>query len=256
MAYDKNTDIDGQMKYLNSLISKGGGNGEWAKSEINKLNSYVDSAKPKETTYYNPSGEKQYGYKIDDKTYKDQQGTQRIDEGSYVNTGDNWWQMGATGGAKVDVPNFAKTLDYYGGDYSKMLGGMNYSTGTSKDMQQTKGQIGDLISALQTYQGEKSMSKDESNARAYAQLNNQYNAGLDKTLDNYNKDAVSRGMFGQLPIEALKANAMSESELNKASAISDLGNSMYTQDFDMARQKDQDFYNKQKYYVRRFRTKL
>ena len=41
-------------------------------------------------------------------------------------------------------------------------------------MQQTKGQIGDLISALQTYQDEKSMSKDESNARAYAQLNNHY----------------------------------------------------------------------------------
>ena len=111
-------------------------------------------------------------------------------------------------------------------------------------MKKVQGDLSSLMSALQTYQNEKSMSKDESNARAYSQLNNQYNAGLDKTLNNYNKDAVSRGMFGQLPVEALKANAMSESELNKASAIGDLGNNMYTQDFNMARQKDSDYYNK------------
>ena len=89
------------------------------------------------------------------------------------------------------------------------------------------------------------MGRDESQARAYSQLDNLYDANLDKTLNNYNKDAISRGMFGQLPTEALKQNAISESELNKSSAINDLANSMYTQDFSMARQQDQDFYNQQ-----------
>lgn len=105
-------------------------------------------------------------------------------------------------------------------------------------------QLNDLISAISTYQNTQSMSRDEANARAYSQLNNVYNANLDKTLNNYNINAIQRGMFGQLPTEALKQNAISESELNKSIAINDLANNMYTQDFNMARQQDQDYFNK------------
>lgn len=113
----------------------------------------------------------------------------------------------------------------------------------SKKMDNIQGDLTALIGALETYQGADSMSMDESMARAYAQLNGIYNANLDKTLENYNKDAISRGMFGQLPVEALKQNAISESELNKASATNDLASNLYSQDYSRARQKDSDFYN-------------
>ena len=65
--------------------------------------------------------------RLADKTYKDQQGNSKrnLDEGSYVNTGDNWWQMGATGGAKVNHNLvLLKQLIITGGEidyYLKML---------------------------------------------------------------------------------------------------------------------------------------
>lgn len=232
----------------------------------------------KKTKYYDETGKSYDGYNIGGKTYKDEAGTQRIDKNSYVQTDNKWYKMGDTNGTEVSTPEFAgggwigsgsgvknnttesssSTPTFDNSSYSNKLSNLqnslsNYNSNinqikmpkfdTSK-MENTQGQIGDLISALQTYQNANSMSRDESNARAYSELNNQYNAGLDKTLNAYNKDAVSRGMFGQLPVEALKQNAISESELNKAKATNDLAGNMYAQDFSMARQKDADFYNK------------
>lgn len=256
-TYGANTNIDNERKYLNDLISKGGGSGEWAKSQMKELDAFASQqqSQPKQQTqpttpiaaeaiYYTPTGEKQFGYNIGGKTYKDQSGTQRIDKGSYTNAGGAWWQMGDTGGTKVDIPDFAKTLDNMG-SYENMLGGMVFPTFNSQNSKEIQGQLGSVLEALQNFQPTDSMSKDESQARAYAQLNNLYNANLDKALDNYNKDAINRGMFGQLPVEELKQNAISESELSKASAISDLAGDMYSQDFNMARQQDQDFYNRQ-----------
>lgn len=193
--------------------------------------------------YYDDKGQSYDGYNIGGKTYKDEAGTQRIDQGSYVQTGDTWWKMGDTGGEKVNTPDWA-------GSWIGEFRGVSQNAQPKQTQQQGfdspySRQINDLISAIQNYQNTQSMGRDESQARAYSQLNNLYNANLDKTLDNYNKDAISRGMFGQLPTEALKQNAISESELNKSSAINDLANSLYIQDFNMARQKDQDFYNKQ-----------
>lgn len=255
-TYGANTNVDNERKYLNDLISKGGGNGEWAKSQMQQLDTFASKQqpqqqpaqptqpKPTETTYYSSDGQKQFGYNIGGKTYKDQSGTQRIDKGSYTNAGGAWWQMGDTGGQKVDIPDFAKTLDNMG-SYENMLGGMPFPTFNNQNSKEIQGQLGSVLEALQSFQPTDSMGKDESQARAYAQLNNLYNANLDKSLDNYNKDAIGRGMFGQLPTEALKQNAISESELNKSVAINDLAGDMYSQDFNMARQKDQDFYNQQ-----------
>ena len=187
-------------------------------------------------TYYTPEGNRYSGYNINGKTYEDEAGTKRISEGSIVNNNDgSWWKLTSNGGVQVGAPSFAKTKEETSA----------YPNGISKSMLSKQGDINDVISALQTYQNADSMGRDESNARAYSQLNNQYNAGLDKTLSNYNKNAVSRGMFGQLPIEELKQNAISESELNKANAINSLSNSMYTEDYNMARQKDSDYYTKQ-----------
>ena len=251
-TYGANTNIDNERKYLNDLIAKGGGNAEWAKNQMKELDAFAAQQQTTQPTtpiaveaiYYTPTGEKKYGYNIGGKTYKDQSGTQRIDKGSYTNAGGVWWQMGDTGGQRVDIPDFAKTLDNMG-SYENMLGGMVFPTFNSQNSKEIQGQLGSVLEALQNFQPTDSMSKDESQARAYAQLNNLYNANLDKALENYNKDAIGRGMFGQLPVEALKQNAISESELNKAMAINDLAGDMYYKDFNMARQKDQDFYNRQ-----------
>jgi len=69
-----------------------------------------------------------------------------------------------------------------------------------------------------------------------------YNQALEQALEQYNKNAISRGMFGQLPVEALKAQAISESELDKANAINALGANLYSQDFDMAQRENQNYY--------------
>lgn len=37
MAYSANTNWDNERKYLNNLVSQGGGNGEWAKNQLNEL---------------------------------------------------------------------------------------------------------------------------------------------------------------------------------------------------------------------------
>ena len=39
MAYNKNTNYANERKYLNNLISGGGGNAEWAKNQMKELNS-------------------------------------------------------------------------------------------------------------------------------------------------------------------------------------------------------------------------
>ena len=49
-------------------------------------------------------------------------------------------------------------------------------------------------------------------------------------------------MFGQMPVEALKQNAIAENELDKSNAINAHGANLYSQDFNMAQQKDQNYY--------------
>lgn len=109
-------------------------------------------------------------------------------------------------------------------------------------MENIQGDLSNLLNSLQNYQGADSMSMDESMARAYAQLNGLYNANLDKTLEGYNKNAISRGMFGQLPVEALKAQAISETELDKSKATNDLASNLFGDDYNRARQKDADYF--------------
>ena len=247
MAYDKNTDIENEKEYLNDLISQGGGEGEWAKSQINELTTYENSLQPEPVTFYSTDGDepdRYAGFRIDGKTYKDKEGTQRIDSGDITYAGGQWWQMGDNGGIAIYKPDWLQEgydkNNFYSANNSKKANSSKenlYPTFNN----QYGGDLKSVIEAIQDYQKTNSMSTDESQARAYAQLNSMYNANFDKTLDSYNKNAISRGMFGQLPTEALKANAISESELNKSSAVNNLANDLYNQDYSRARQTDQDF---------------
>ena len=103
-------------------------------------------------------------------------------------------------------------------------------------------QLGNLTNQLKGYEGAKYMNMDEAIARASSQLGGMYNQTLEQALEQYNKNAISRGMFGQLPVEALKAQAISESELDKANAINALGANLYSQAFDMAQRENQNYY--------------
>ena len=105
-------------------------------------------------------------------------------------------------------------------------------------------QLQDLTENIQNYKGADYMSMDEATARANSQLSNLYNENLNQALEKYNKNAISRGMFGQLPTEALKQNAIAENELSKAGAINDLGSTLYGQDYDIAQQENANFYNR------------
>ena len=52
MPYGANTNIDNERKYLNNLISGGGGNAEWAKNQLKVLEAFAAS-QPKDTTSTN-----------------------------------------------------------------------------------------------------------------------------------------------------------------------------------------------------------
>lgn len=103
-------------------------------------------------------------------------------------------------------------------------------------------QLGNLTNQLKGYEGANYMNMDEAIARANSQLGGMYNQSLEQALESYNKNAISRGMFGQLPVEALKAQAISESELDKANSVNALGANLYSQDFDIAQRKNQNYY--------------
>lgn len=56
----------------------------------------------RKTDYYDPFGQKQTGYIINGQTYKDEAGTQRIDNGSAVSVGGKTYQMTDNGGVQVN----------------------------------------------------------------------------------------------------------------------------------------------------------
>lgn len=103
-------------------------------------------------------------------------------------------------------------------------------------------QLGNLTNQVQNYKGADYMNMDEAIARSNSQLGGMYNQALEKALEQYNKNAIQRGMFGQMPVEALKQNAIAENELDKANAVNSYGADLYSQDFNMAQQKNNNYY--------------
>lgn len=67
----------------------------------------ADSVKVK---YFDPSGKAQEGYIIDNKTYKDSQGTQRVDLGSVVETAGGTYMLTKNGGVKMGTQNKSSKL--------------------------------------------------------------------------------------------------------------------------------------------------
>ena len=67
---------------------------------------------------------------------------------------------------------------------------------------------------------------DQALARASQQLNGRYNQALQNSMDQINRAALKTGFYGQLPTEALKAQAAASTELERQSAINELANTL------------------------------
>ncbi len=144
-----------------------------------------------------------------------------------------------------EIPDFSKEIrDLYSAikNYQPQMPNIPYPNMKNYNFGDIQNQLNALISQVQNYQGADYMNMDEAIARANSQLGGMYNQTLEQALEQYNKNAISRGMFGQLPVEALKAQAISESELDKANAINALGANLYSQDFDKAQRENQNYY--------------
>ena len=85
--------------------------------------------KPIVVQYWDKNGNRQIGYMINGQTYVDQAGTQRIGEGSRVQTGNGLYEMTANGG--VLVPGYTQTTyeDAYGNKHIGYIGqdGLTYT---------------------------------------------------------------------------------------------------------------------------------
>lgn len=84
--------------------------------------------KPIVVQYWDKNGNRQIGYMINGQTYVDQAGTQRIGEGSRVQTGNGLYEMTANGGVKI--PGYTQTTveDAYGNKSIAYIGqdGLTY----------------------------------------------------------------------------------------------------------------------------------
>jgi hypothetical protein len=282
-TYGANTNIDNERKYLNNLISGGGGNAEWAKNQLKVLEAFAAS-QPKDTTSTSTNKTKKKTTtskttKPTTPTYNEhQQYIQDVHPGGYdayiqlqndrYNTAlqnndvdllrrlqEDSQRVGysLTPNYQVqpvtpqipEIPDFSKEIsDLYSAmkNYQPQMPNIPYPDMKNYNFGDIQNQLNALTSQVQNYQGADYMSMDEAIARANSQLSGMYNQALEQALEQYNKNAISRGMFGQLPVEALKAQAISESELDKANAINALGANLYSQDFDMAQRENQNYY--------------
>lgn len=67
-----------------------------------------------------------------------------------------------------------------------------------------------------------SLSWEQALAQATDQMNARYDLALQNTMDKLNRSALTSGFYGQLPTEALKAQAAASTELERQTAINDL----------------------------------
>lgn len=142
-------------------------------------------------------------------------------------------------GLQKEIDNLLSVID----NYQNKPVNMPYPDISDFDFDDIQKQLNDLTAKAKNYKGADYMSMDESLARANSQLGGMYNQYLEEALSEYNKNAIQRGMFGQMPVEALKQNAIAENELNKSNSINNAASDMYVDDFNMAQQKNSDYYS-------------
>ncbi len=121
-TYDKNTDYmalinkakaAGDIKAASSYEAMRNAKIADMNSAGTNTNNYATTNNygPKETIYYDPTGQQKTGYNIGGKTYLDSAGTQRLGAGNYTNVGNNWYMMGNEGGIQLSgMPTFRQEM--------------------------------------------------------------------------------------------------------------------------------------------------
>lgn len=80
----------------------------------------------------------------------------------------------------------------------------------------------------------KHMTWEQARARAAEQLNASYDKNLEDHYNELNKKALQTGFFGQLPAEALKAQALAANDVEREKAINELANQIYDNSYNEA----------------------
>lgn len=192
-------------------------------------------------TYYDKQGNPYTGYTIDNKTYKDPYGNARIDVGMLVPSSDGktWYEMGENGGIAVNTPLFADPEMQRILALEKML-----MAERDLAMGADLANLQRVIDEIQNFKPTEAMSYEEARARAEADVGGTFDVNFAQILNRLQQDAVGRGMFGQIPTEAIKAEALANNELNRANAISSQASDLRLQDFDEKRLMDNDYLNR------------
>lgn len=253
--------LEAENKRLGALVggSFDPNTGKWGGVSGNDLYDYssivsnTNTTQPSQkaytmTTYYDKQGNPYTGYIIDNKTYKDPYGNERIEAGMLVPSGDGkaWYEMTDNGGIETNAPAWAAMLDPQYQYMQQQIAALQQLL-TQQQNPALDGYIDDMqaaIAEIRNFMPTEAMTYEEAMARATAQAGGQYDQNLVDLINAYNQSAVSRGMFGQTPTEALKMEAMAANELSRAMGLNDLAGNIRTDDFNEKQLLDQNYLNR------------
>ncbi|MBQ8263980.1 MAG: hypothetical protein IJY96_04290 [Oscillospiraceae bacterium] len=167
---------------------------------------YIKQTTPQKTTYTDATGATQTGYIIGGKTYKDEEGTQRIDNGSIVDAGGQKWVMTDNGGISYEEYMANKVPEQNPVDYSSIddAGILNEMMNTTKTAYEQALLNNDQQAAAQLQQ----------NMNDIARRINELNAGYQEANKQLYRDyMMSRKNMPQLLAAQGITGGLSESTL-------------------------------------------
>ena len=182
------------------------------------------------TTYADPMNKRHTGYIIDGKTYKDKEGTQRIEPGSIVETADGSYVLTQNGGVKA--PNFKKQAE----NIATQITGMKENNAKSQEAIY-KARVADV-------NNEKRKAENEYTRQAEQQYIKKM-----ESRKNINQLLKAQGINGGMSESMLLANQLAHEQAvnelydRKADKIGDLDSKLlelrYEKDYNIATQNDE-----------------
>lgn len=215
---------DNERKYLNNLVSGGGGNAEWAKSQLKQLdasgstsssNKSSGSSNRYNTTVTESNGNKSSGYIENGKSYYDN--GQEVNKGASVvdSTGKTW--------VKGGDPDAGLTMDEYLAKYG--VSGGSSSNNRYGDMgdELAYNPYDEVMDRLQAYKDQQEALIREQNRRAVEQGTNRLNAqksNINQAADENARQAYVQYMQSQ---KALPQQLASQGVSGGATETANLG---------------------------------
>lgn len=189
---------------------------------------------------YDPYGNKMSGYAIDGKAYLSD--GSRIPTGYTAETKGGLFTMGQDGkGVKVDsiprkeytpsntgssnsLPNVNQGR--YSGNIDALIGALAQGMNQGPDYNEMFEMI---MGSMPKYELPPTMSQDEARRLAREQIDPVFDKGMEKSLEQVNKNSLRSGFFGQLPTVDQKGRIAGELEHDRASALAQLSNQLVGQ---------------------------